>query len=147
MLIPLVRNRNIPQECSTSAARLHLLSARAWAFIRKDLRPLLYESALWASLDLATGQGQGLKDSLVSKLRLAIRFLACTLAWCALVVSGRSVLLSHRNPTRTMAYVGRSTQASRNFTQIRQCTTDQKTNANPCWLTRHQKFRQVLALL
>src|SRR6266550_1784671 len=97
MLMPLARSCNIPVNCSTSAARLHLHASWDGAVIELRLGPLFVKAALpLVAVYFPAGQCQSFKHTLVSELWLGIGLLACTLGRCALVLSRRLVLLIHR---------------------------------------------------
>ena|SRR2546421_7706894 len=97
MLIPLARSRNLPVDCSTSAARLYLHASWDGTSMELPLGPLFVKAALpLITVYFPASQCQSFKHALVSKFGLGIRLLACTLGRCAFVLSRRLVLLIHR---------------------------------------------------
>ena len=98
MLIPLARSRNIPVDCSTSAARLHLHAACDGESMDLPLGPLSVKPALpLVALQFTASQRQSFEHTLVSELRLGVWLLASPLSGCALVFSRSLVLLIHRS--------------------------------------------------
>ena len=97
MLTPLARSCNLPVDWSTSSARPYLHVSRNEASMKLLSGPLFVKAALpLVGVHFPASQCQSFKHSLVSKFRLGIWLLACTLGGCARVLARRPVLLIHR---------------------------------------------------
>src|SRR2546426_12586619 len=93
MLIPLARSRNLPVDCSTSAARLYLHPSWDGICMELLLGPLFVKAALpLITVYFPASQCQSSKHALVSKFGLVIRLHACTLRRLNLVLSRRMLL-------------------------------------------------------
>ena len=143
MLIPLARSCKLPVDCSTSAARLHLHASWDGAVMELRLGPLFVKAALpLVAVYFPAGQRQSFKHALVSKFRLGIWLLACTLGRCALVLSRRLVLLIHRR----LKCVACSCSLLRSFTGYRSVQQTRRQLLTQLGSVRCRTFRRFRSL-